>query len=248
MKQIIISVLMMLPCAVSGHSTESIPGMIHHSNDTSCGENSMTYPIVDAFMLEVVSSTQNDKAGEFWIFGKDTVRNVNNAIDRLIKENLVLDVCNVPFGSSYGEVQDTLKVRFGDSYKSSNDCIAYINKEYEGVFYTDINFLFQSEGEKSFLCRAMFSKDCKSLEEAVKLKKALDDKLSKQYRLYKVLDENNIYLSVGGVNPVVGEGGYAITIDILEYSQHIQETGIKCAVRITYGPFDYKCIQQRISK
>ena len=90
---------MMLPCAVSGHSTESIPGMIHHSNDTSCGENSMTYPIVDALMLEVVSSTQNDKAGEFWIFGKDTVRNVNNAIDRLIKENLVLDVCNVPFGS-----------------------------------------------------------------------------------------------------------------------------------------------------
>lgn len=238
MKKLFLCVLLMLPYALSVHSSKSASDMKHHSKNMF-GNSDRMYPVVGSLMLEVLSATLNDDKGEFWVLEKDTLRNMNDVVDRLVRENLVRDVCHVPFGSSYGDTKDILNGLLGNTYKSSNDCIAYINKTYDGILYNDINFLFQSNGERSFLCRAVFGKDCKSMQEAVNLKKILDEKLSKRYRLYKILDENGIYLSVGGISPVTGDGNFAITVDIIEYSQQIQDTGIKYAVRVTYGPFDY---------
>ena len=238
MKKIVLSIFLMLPCAMSAFSDKSVSGTNHVGKDIFCSSDRM-YPITGALMLEVMSITQNDGNGDFWVLDKDTLRNMNDVIDRLVKENLVREVCHVSFGSTYGDVKNVLNAQFGSNYKCSNDCIAYINKTYEGIQYDDVNFLFQSKGERSFLCRAVFGKDCKSLQEAIGLKKLLDEQLSKRYRLYKILDEDGVYLSVGGISPVTGDGNFAITVDIIEYSQQIQDTGIKYAVRVTYGPFDY---------
>jgi len=238
MKKIILFVLMILPCVVFGDSHKDTPNAKYLSKDMFGGSNKM-YPIMGSLMLEVLSNTQHDNEGEFWILGKDTVRNMNEVIDRLVRENIVTSVCNAPFGSSYGETKEILYKQFGNSCKSSNGCIAYVDKTYDGILYNDINFLFQSNDERSYLCRAVFSKDCKSLEEAVKLKKSLDEKLSKRYRLYKILDEDGIYMSAGGISPVPYDGSFAFTVDIIEYSQQIRDAGINCAVHITYGPFDY---------
>lgn len=238
MKKIIICALLMLPCAIYALSDKSVSDAKHFRADIF-GCSDKMYPITGTLMLEVLSATQNDDKGEFWVLDKDTLRNVNDVIDKLVRENLVRDVCHVPFGASYSDAKDILNNQFGSNCKCSNDCIAYINTTYEGIKYDDVNFLFQSNGERSFLCRAVFGKDCKSLQEAVALKRILDGKLSTRYRLYKIFDEDGIYLSVGGISPVTGDGNFAIRVDIIEYSQHIQDAGIKCAVRVTFGPFDY---------
>lgn len=238
MKKIILCALLLLSCAISALSDKSVSDAKYLKTNIF-GSSDRMYPITGALMLEVLSATQNDDKGEFWVLDKDTLRNVSDVIDTLVRENLVREVCNVPFGSSYGEAKDILNDQLGNCYTSSKDCIAYTNKTYEGIQYDDVNFLFQSNGERSFLCRAVFGKDCKSLQEAIDLKKRLDEQLSKRYRLYKILDEDGLYLSVGGISPVTGDGNFAITVDIIEYSKQIQDSGIKCAVRITYGPFEY---------
>ena len=104
--------------------------------------------------------------------------------------------------------------------------------------------MFERNGETCHFNKAEFRVDTKTKEEAVRLKKIIDEKLSKRYKIYKVLDEGNIYLSVGGICPAPFDGNpndYAFTVDMQKHEKPTR-SGNMYVVRIIYGPYKFNFI------
>ena len=239
MKKIVLY-LMMLPVAVFGQTTGSdgepklCEEAIHLKQLPAAGSH---------LALMLLENTQFDDKGGFWVYCGDTIRNVETMALRCAEDNRVTEICNIPFGSSYETSKKILSSKYGDCdiLTSSKDCLAYRDKFYSGILFTDLFFMFQSDGKNSYFNKAVLSKDTKTKDEAVQLKKYLDEKLSKKYQLYKILDEGNACLSMGGICPTPSEGvfgGYAISVDVLNFDVPTRK-GCMHAVRIIYGPYEY---------
>lgn len=241
MRKFFVLAMMMLPCAILGQSNDSTE------------VNELKSKVTDAFrqlpaahqhlLLIIIENTIYDKNGTYWVYAGDTIRNMEDMTIRFMDGNKVTGICNIPFGSSYEKSKKILAEKYGDYdyLTSTKDCLTYRDKFYAGIHFTDLHFMFQSDGESSYFYKAVLCKDAKTKDEAVKIKKSIDEKLSRQYQLYKVLDEGNSYSSIGGISPVLGEGvfgGYAIGVDLLELDQPTR-SGFMYTVRILYGPFEY---------
>ena len=240
MKKIVLY-LMMLPMTVFAQKadSDSVPKLNKETLDT--------YQQMPAagrhLVLTLLENTHFDDKGGFWVYYGDTIRNAETMALKYVEENRVTELCNIPFGSSYKTSKKILAEKYGDCdyLTSTKDCLAYRDKFYSGILFTDLFFMFQSDGEATYFNKAVLSKDTKTKEEAVQLKKYLDEKLSKKYQLYKILDEGNTCLSMGGICPTPSEGvfgGYAISVDVLNFDVPTRE-GCMHAVRIMYGPYDY---------
>ena len=241
MRKFFILAMMMLPCIVFGQSNDSTE------------INELKGKVTDAYRrlpaayqhmaLILMEEAVYDKSGTYWVYSGDTIRNMEDMAVRFMNDNIVTGICNIPFGSSYEQSRKILAEKYGDydSLASSKDCLTYRDKFYAGIHFTDLHFMFQSDGESSYFYKAVLGKDAKTREEAIDIKKSIDEKLGRQYQIYKVLDEGNTCFSIGGMCPVKGEGvlgGYAIGVDILELGQPTRN-GCMYNVRISYGPFEY---------
>lgn len=237
MKKILFFTLMMLPCAMSGQTQDDTWDREVMSNYESLP------PAEKTLILEMLSCLRHDDNGYYWVFERDTIRNPEDVAMRIIGDNQVKEICNIPFGSSFEKAKSILAEKYGDyDYLSSTkDCLTYRNKSYGGILFTDMYYLFQSDGENSHFHKAVLCRDCDTMKDAVKLKQSLDEKFRKKYSIFKILDEEDIYISIGGLAPVQSEntGSYGFTLDVIEYEQRSKEGGARYAVRIMYGPYDY---------
>ena len=134
-----------------------------------------------------------------------------------IEDNKVTKICNIPFGTSYKDAKNILTEKYGsyDYLASTKDCIIYRHKSYAGSLFTKLLFMFQSDGENSYFNKAVLCKETRTKEEAVRFKHSIDDRLSKQYQIYNILDDDSDCLSLGGICPVPSDGiygGYAIGV------------------------------------
>lgn len=241
MIKILVLALIMLPSIMFAQS----------KNDST--ENELSTKVVNSYrqlpaahqqlILILLEKAINEGNGYYWVHSGDTIRNMEDAIQRYMDENGVTEVCGIPFGFSYERTKKILTGKFGgcDNLTTTEDCLSFKDKLYEGILFSQLSFIFESDGETNHLTKAEFRADTKSKEEAITLKALIDEKLSKRYIIYKVLDEGNVYLSVGGICPSPADeelGGYAITVDI-EKKERPTRDGDIYAVRIIYGPYDY---------
>lgn len=241
MKKIVLFLLMMLPMAVMGQSESSTEAPVLSEEAAEAFDRLPA--VAKTVMLTLLKNTQIDEKGGFWVYSGDTIRNSDEMTLRLIEDNKVTKICNIPFGTSYKDAKNILTEKYGsyDYLASTKDCIIYRHKSYAGSLFTKLLFMFQSDGENSYFNKAVLCKETRTKEEAVRFKHSIDDRLSKQYQIYNILDDDSDCLSLGGICPVPSDGiygGYAIGVDVMEY-EYPSDDGYKYAVRIMYGPYDY---------
>lgn len=242
MRKIFILAMMFLPCIMFGQTVDTTD--VQKIKEKTADAIRQLPAAHQHLILILMENAKYDKDGSaYWVYSGDTIRSMEDVALRFMEDNKVTGICNVPFGSSYEKAKKILEEKYGDYdfLESTKDCITYRDKFYGGMHFSYMHFMFQSDGEYSYFHRAVLCENCKTKDEAVRLKQSIDEKLSKQYQLFKVLDEGNTYFSIGGISPAPGEGvfgGYALGVDILEYSKPTRN-GCQFAVRIMYGPYEY---------
>lgn len=191
-------------------------------------DGTITYTLPNG---EVVSSSteENDKYRDF--------------LFRIFAYNTVMEICNVPFGSSYEKAIDILQKKYGnyDPLFSTKESVMYKNKKYAGVDFDAMFFLFQSDGTQSYFNGAIFCIDCKTKSEAINTKQIMHDKLSKKYIGFANLDHDDVYMSMGGISPVptADKANFGVRIDIVDYGESGSILGNPYGVRLIYGPYQY---------
>ena len=241
MRKIFILAMMFLPCIMFGQTVDTTE--VQKIKEKAADAIRQLPAAHQHLILILMEKANHDKNGMYWVYSGDTIRSMEDVAIRFMEDNKVTGICNVPFGASYEKAKKILEEKYGDYdfLASTKDCITYRDKFYGGMHFSDMYFMFQLDGESSYFHKAVLSKNCETKDEAVRLKKSVDEKLSKQYLLFKILDEGNTYFSIGGISPAPGEGvfgGYALGVDILEYSKPTRN-GSLFAVRIMYGPYEY---------
>lgn len=158
----------------------------------------------------------------------------------VLEANMVKGICNIPFGTPYGETRKNLEVKFGepDLQTSTKDNLRFSDTQYEGIQFDWMHFLFQSDG---IFNGAIFGVDCRTKSDAISIKREFHELLSKHYANFVDLDNGNNFESYGGIAPVPTDKnlGFAICIDIVDYKESGLISDKPYAVRIIYGPFDF---------
>ena len=249
MKKIVLFILMILPVAVFGQDNE-------HLSEKSFMEESLEKikelsPAQQKIFLDVIENSKKDSLGMYYTLPNGEV--VGLLFDQketfekfwvtIYRYNQVQEICNIPFGSSYEETKRILKDKYGDYeyLQSTKDHLIFKNKKYAGVDFNTMHFLFQSDGENSYFNCAIFCIDCKSKNEAIKVKKWMHNRLSAKYSVFVNMDADGEYLSMGGLPPVISEGnlGFGVYIDIKDYGENGRYLGCPFGIRVVYGPYDY---------
>ncbi len=173
-----------------------------------------------------------------------------------IRATQVKSICGVDFGTPKKEAVKLLKKKFGKpSYSSSENELVFRDVKYAGLDFSHLLFLFQSDGNNSYLNSSIFVKDAKNKEEAEAILELFYSILSDKYNLEGDVDDKGFNYYSGGISPlwdgkwdtfaeslVRKDGKYlsAIKINVIEYSDEIIYTyGNKYGVRIYYGPYQY---------
>ena len=69
-----------------------------------------------------------------------------------LRKDQVLSIANVDFGTSYKEAERKLKRKFGEpSFLSLKNELLFKNVKYGGLDFNSVFFMFQSDGNNSFL-------------------------------------------------------------------------------------------------
>ena len=101
--------------------------------------------------------------------------------------------------------------------------------------------MFQQFRKSYVFNKVIVRSDFEKKEEAVRLKKDIDRKLSWRYNIYKELDQGNFYFSIGGISPALFNeemGGYAFNIEIQKYEKPKKDSSTY-AVLFRFGPYIY---------
>lgn len=148
----------------------------------------------------------------------------------------VREICGIPFGSSYDKTEEILQNKYGtSSFLSDKTQIIYDNKNYAGIFFDKIMFLFQSDGYRSYLNGCVFILEATSLSDAKDKRERLYKKLRLKYDMEEGVDNDDNKYYYGGHSPVPGDG-VGFIIDIIKYENR---PGIPYAARLMYGRYNY---------
>ena len=171
----------------------------------------------------------------------NSVKSIDKFWKQVLAQNKIKGICNVNFGTSYEKAKKSLEEKFGDSdpLTSTMDSLLFKNKEYEGILFDWMHFLFQSDG---FFNGAIFGVDCRTKSDAISIKRDFYELLSERYANFVDFDNDNDSMSYGGIAPVPTDKnlGFAICIDIVDYKESGLASDKPYAVRIIYGPFDFE--------
>lgn len=175
---------------------------------------------------------------------------VQEKLIEINRQQQVKSIANVEFGSSREKCEKILRKKFGTpSIYSSTDRLLFTNIKYAGLDFDSLFFLFQSDGERTYLNSCIFVINVNDYQSALSKEKDLTYMLSKKYStILNVVDSNGNPCHICGVSPLWNgtiEGlftaGTAIHTNIMKYEKKVAKdagTG-PYAVRLIYGPFDY---------
>ena len=192
--------------------------------------------------LYVISYTNQ---AEFDARSKVAADMMSESIKEIMNERkereTIREICGIPFGSSYETAREILENKFGEPQDTSDKTtLVYKNKNYAGVLFDYILFLFQSDGRKSYFNGCIFALDAKSLNDAERKQEMLYKQLSSKYTISFVYDDNKNKIYGGGFPPIK-DAKIGFTIDILKYDrsefQLLYTTPY--SVRLRYGEYNY---------
>lgn len=175
---------------------------------------------------------------------------VQEKLIEINRQQQVKSIANVEFGSSREKCEKILRKKFGTpSIYSSTDRLLFTNIKYAGLDFDSLFFLFQSDGERTYLNSCIFVINVNDYQSALSKEKDLTYMLSKKYStILNIVDSNGNPCHICGVSPLWNgtiEGlftaGTAIHTNIMKYEEKVAKdagTG-PYAVRLIYGPFDY---------
>lgn len=162
----------------------------------------------------------------------------------------VTSIANVEFGSFRKKAEKILRKKFGNpSIYSSADKLLFTDIKYAGLDFNSLFFLFQSDGERTYLNGCIFVINVNDYQSALSKEKDLTYMLSKKYStILNDVDSNGNPCHICGVSPLwnvtidgLFTAGGAIHTNIMKYEEKVAKdagTG-PYAVRLIYGPFDY---------
>ena len=233
MKKIFFLALVMLPLIVFGQTS--------NPKRTTKAYRQLS-PVRQQLVLTLLDEALSDEHGLYWILSGDTIRGQEEAIQRYIEKNGVKEIFGIPFGYPYEKVKELLKEKLGSCDKlTTKERIVYRNKSYEGIMFQEISFMFQQFRNSYLFNKVILRSDFEKKEEAVRLKKDIDRKLSWRYNIYKELDQGNFYFSIGGISPALFNeemGGFAFNIEIQKYEKPKKDSSTY-AVLFRFGPYIY---------
>lgn len=140
-----------------------------------------------------------------------------------------IEVCGVPFGSSYQTTYNAVSSKWGKPYGMNYEEIVYMDKLYAGEYWDIIIFRFQGNGGSSNIFNScLFGKQFNSLADAERFRDYLANELSKTYKVFgSRTDERGIKSYLGGQDPTNPKlSAWTLDID-------------RNRVRLIYGPFNY---------
>lgn len=167
-----------------------------------------------------------------------------------LRKDQVLSIANVDFGTSYKEAERKLKRKFGEpSFLSLKNELLFKNVKYGGLDFNSVFFMFQSDGNNSFLNSCIFVREARDYAKALEIEQEYADILSSKYtKVYSEVDEKGNPFHYCGFSPLWDgtlqggfEAGVAIHTNIMKYDEDLVKE-IKhspYAVRLIYGPFNY---------
>ncbi len=144
-------------------------------------------------------------------------------------------ICGVDFGSSYSKAAQILENKFGDKdyLLSDKTKLVFKDKMYAGRMWARMIFMFQSDGYKQYLNRAILTRECSTASEAKEIRDALKAQMEDKYFIVEGTDEKTGFkYYVGGTDPTDSQR-YGFSIDIIKY-----DSG-GYGVRVDYGPYNY---------
>lgn len=250
MKKIVLFILLMLPVAVFGQKGEKSTEQKSFA-ELSAKLVEQLSPAGQAIFLDVMKNSQIDSVriqytlpnGEIVEAEYGQQESIENFWKSIYKYNLITEICNVPFGSTYEDAKRILTDKYGDYdyLNSTKDDMIFTKKKYAAVDFDTMHFMFQSDGERSYFNAAILCISCKSKVEAIRMKQRMHEMLSKRYSGFVNMDGNDVYLSMGGMSPIPSDQnyGFGVRIDILDYGKNGQILGTPYCVRIIYGPYEY---------
>lgn len=161
---------------------------------------------------------------------------ISEEYERERERQTVREICGIPFGSSYEKAAEVLENKYGkSSFLSDRNTIVYDNKNYAGISFDKILFLFQSDGYRSYLNGCVFILEATSLSDAKDKRERLYNKLSWKYDMKDGVDDNGNKYYYGGNSPVsFWDSGFHI--DIIKYDNR---SSIPYAARLMYGHYNY---------
>ena len=171
----------------------------------------------------------------------DSVSDMNYYLYEAMEAQRVTEICGVKFGTSYETAKRILENKYGDAeydYSHSKQIITFNNKNYAGIYFDAIHFLFQSDGHKTYMNCCIFIIDTNTAEEAKKKREILHQRLSEKYYMETRTDDNGFKYYLGGLSPL--DNRYAFYIDVLKYGREVARNHhYPYAARLYYGPYDY---------
>lgn len=163
-------------------------------------------------------------------------KTISEEFARERERQTVREICGIPFGSSYEKTAEVLENKYGtSSFLSDKTRIIYDNKNYAGISFDKIMFLFQSDGYKSYLNGCVFILEATSLSDAKDKRERLYKKLSWKYDMKDGVDDDGIKYYYGGNSPV-SYWDFGFSIDIIKYDNR---SSIPYAARLMYGRYNY---------
>lgn len=158
-----------------------------------------------------------------------------------IEKNRVYEFCNIPFGTSYEEVEEILKKKFGQPDREHTDRqgIYYSNVFYAGKLFDTIYFMFQSDGENSYMNGGKFILKAKGKRAALRTLEEFNDLMKERYPTVETkIGKYKGY--IGGQDPLLDESKFGFYIDIIRNpNMPYGELSYEYFVRLCYGPFNY---------
>ena len=165
---------------------------------------------------------------------------VDSLVEQSKKAQTVREICSVPFGTSYERAKEMLEKKYGyPEYNPDRTVITYKNKNYAGILFDSIHFLFQSDGIRSYMNGCVFILNAKTLSEAKKKQEMLHEKLSEKYTMLDEIDRNGNKYYLGGYSPIPEDEGVGFTIEILKYDSELSKIFDPYAARLAYGRYNY---------
>ena len=167
---------------------------------------------------------------------KDIRKQILEERERERERQTIKEICGIPFGSSYEKAEEVLENKYGEkSFLSDKTKIYYKNKNYAGIFFDSIIFLFQSDGYKSYMNGCIFILEATSLPQAKEKQEMLYKTLRYKYDMTESVDDNGYKFYYGGHSPIPLDG-FGFSIDIIEYENR---PSIPYAARLMYGRYNY---------
>ena len=150
----------------------------------------------------------------------------------------VTEICGVKFGTSYEDAKRILENKYGEAYKHSKQSIIFKYKNYAGISFDRISFLFQSDGYRTYMNGCVFAIDANTAEDAKEKRDGLYNCLSGKYYMDEEIDKNGFKYYIGGVSPV-NENNAAFIIDIVKLNKDLAKKYNPYIARLKYGRYNY---------